>query len=89
MTGANHRVRRRGALPRIEAAANAIAAYTPRTTMAVPGVEDPGRAVHGHGRLEGGAGQVPTKAGRKKLAERDASDDDDAPSPWSPLRCVE
>ena len=27
--------------------------------------EDPGRAVHGHGRLEGGAGQVPTKpAGR-------------------------
>ena len=33
--------------------------------------------MHGHGRLEGGAGQVPTEAGRKKLAERDSSDDDD------------
>ena len=39
--------------------------------------EDPGRAVHGHCILDGGAGQVPTHAGRKELAERDPSDDDD------------
>ena len=65
-----------------------VAAYTPEDHNGRAWRQDPGRAVDSHGRLEGGAAQVPTPGSREELAERDPTDDDNGHRRGRYLRCA-